>query len=151
MDIFSRKTRSRVMAAIHSRGNRNTELRFAEILRRNGITGWRRHQRLAGSPDFAFPAFKLAVFIDGCFWHGCPVHGRRPQSNRNYWLPKLARNRARDKATTKVLRRKGWLVIRIWEHELPFEKKTVRRFMRALHRTLEIRRSAGSTRLLPTR
>ena len=71
-DVFSKKKRSQVMAAIRSKGNKTTELRLASILRAHGISGWRRHQPLFGKPDFVFRRERLAVFVDGCFWHGCP-------------------------------------------------------------------------------
>lgn len=67
--------------------------------------------------DLVFPTERVAVFIDGCFWHGCPQHGRMPQTNRHYWEPKIARNIARDKRNNAVLEGAGWLVIRAWEHE----------------------------------
>src|SRR5438445_4703761 len=106
------------MAAIRSKGNKDTELRLAAVFRAGGITGWRRHQALPGRPDFVFRRERLVVFVDGCFWHGCPRHGRKPDSNRDYWLPKLMRNRARDRAVGCELRRRGWTVVRIWEHDL---------------------------------
>jgi len=68
-------------------------------------------------PDIIFPTIRVAVFIDGCFWHGCPDHGTNPQRNRDYWGPKLARNRARDVAVDMGLRSAGWQVLRHWEHE----------------------------------
>lgn len=68
-------------------------------------------------PDIVFPKHRIAVFIDGCFWHGCPVHGTRPRSNQAYWDPKLSRNKARDKRNTAMLTSLGWCVIRVWEHE----------------------------------
>jgi DNA mismatch endonuclease (patch repair protein) len=92
-DVFSQKKRSLVMATIRSKGNKDTELKFAAILRAHGVTGWRRHYRLRGKPDFVFPRERLAIFVDGCFWHACPKHGRKPGSNRDYWVPKLERNR----------------------------------------------------------
>jgi DNA mismatch endonuclease (patch repair protein) len=70
-------------------------------------------------PDIVFPRRQVAVFIDGCFWHGCPEHGTTPRSNTHYWIPKLARNRLRDESTTLRLEAAGWLVIRIWEHTDP--------------------------------
>lgn len=106
------------MAAISSKGNKGTELKLAAIFRAHGISGWRRHIKLAGTPDFAFPGKRLAVFVDGCFWHGCPWHGHKPSSNRAFWKRKLDRNKARDKRVTKTLRRAGWQVLRIWEHQL---------------------------------
>lgn len=117
-DVFSIKKRSLVMAAIRSKGNKDTELKLVSILRANHITGWRRNQKIMGKPDFLFRRERLALFVDGCFWHGCPVHGRKPGSNRGYWLKKLARNRLRDKTVVHHLKRKGWSVLRLWEHEL---------------------------------
>lgn len=69
--------------------------------------------------DIVFSKRKIAVFIDGCFWHGCPVHGTAPRANSDYWTPKLARNRARDVETTEQLSAAGWTVMRFWEHEIP--------------------------------
>jgi DNA mismatch endonuclease (patch repair protein) len=117
-DVFTKKKRSQVMAAIRSRGNKATELRLAAILRAAGITGWRRHQPILGHPDFIFRRERLAVFVDGCFWHGCRWHCRMPRDNRPYWQKKISRNAARDQATNKLLRRAGWRVIRIWGHSL---------------------------------
>ena len=106
------------MAAIRSTGNRTTELRLAAIFHAHGITGWRRHQRLPGKPDFVFRRQRLAVFVDGCFWHGCARHLRVPRDNRPYWKHKIARNLQRDRQTNRHLRRAGWRVVRIWEHAL---------------------------------
>jgi DNA mismatch endonuclease (patch repair protein) len=72
-------------------------------------------------PDIVFPARNIAVFIDGCFWHGCPVHATRPATNRAYWEDKIATNQARDAATTAALQANGWTVLRFWEHENPVE------------------------------
>ena len=117
-DVFTKTKRSQVMAAIRARGNKDTELKLAAILRAARITGWRRHQPLPGKPDFVFRSQRLAVFVDGCFWHGCPKHGHNPKSNRAYWLPKLRRNRERDAAISRQLSVAGWTVIRLWEHQL---------------------------------
>lgn len=73
---------------------------------------------LTGKPDFVFPRLKIAVFLDGCFWHGCPSHCRMPSSNINYWNKKIEKNKIRDKKIAKALKMKGWQVIRIWEHEI---------------------------------
>lgn len=115
------------MAAIRSKGNKATELKLVSILRAHGIKGWRRHQPLPGKPDFLFRRERLAVFVDGCFWHGCPKHGRKPGSNRKYWLSKLARNKHRDLAVSKNLRRSGWRVMRIWAHALENTEVTAKR------------------------
>lgn len=117
-DVFTKLKRSQVMSAIRSRGNKDTELKLASIFRAAGITGWRRGQPLPGRPDFVFRRHHLAIFVDGCFWHGCPKHGRQPGSNASYWTPKLARNKARDHEVTRALRRAGWIVLRFWEHQL---------------------------------
>jgi DNA mismatch endonuclease (patch repair protein) len=116
-DIFSKKKRSEVMSAIRSRRNKSTELALASALRRAGINGWRRHLPLPGRPDFAFPKLKLAVFVDGCFWHGCPKHGQMPKTNIDFWKRKIRVNRRRDKKAVTILRGKGWEVIRFWEHD----------------------------------
>jgi len=110
--------RSRMMAAIKGKGNKATELRFMAILRKNHITGWRRGSLLPGRPDFVFPKQKLAVFLDGCFWHGCPRCYRPPSVNVNFWSQKVSKNRLRDKRTTRKLRQMGWKVLRIWECKL---------------------------------
>jgi DNA mismatch endonuclease (patch repair protein) len=117
-DVFSRQKRSMVMSRVRSRGNLVTELRLAQIFRDNGIKGWRRHLRIAGTPDFVFPSVRLVVFVDGCFWHGCPQHGSIPSANRAFWKRKLQRNKERDRKVGKDLRRAGWQVVRIWQHEL---------------------------------
>lgn len=118
VDVFSKSKRSAVMAAIRSRGNKRTELRLIQVFRANNITGWRRGSKLPGRPDFVFPKLKTAVFVDGCFWHSCPKHGRRPLDNASYWLAKFTGNKARDRRVNRELRKRGWKVIRIWEHEL---------------------------------
>lgn len=69
-------------------------------------------------PDIVFTRAKVAVFVDGCFWHCCPIHGTQPSRNSDYWAPKLARNVERDRAQDAALSAQGWTVIRIWEHEL---------------------------------
>jgi DNA mismatch endonuclease (patch repair protein) len=117
-DLFSKRKRSQVMAAIRSKGNKGTELKLASILRAHGITGWRRHRPMPGKPDFIFPKHRLALFVDGCFWHGCRRHCRMPHDNRRYWQAKISRNAARDRATSRLLRQSGWRVLRIWEHSL---------------------------------
>ena len=117
-DVFTKKKRSQVMAAIRSRGNKATELKLASILRAAAINGWRRHQPIPGHPDFIFRRARLAVFVDGCFWHGCRWHCRMPRDNRGYWRLKIARNKKRDRAVSKLLRSRGWRVLRIWGHAL---------------------------------
>jgi DNA mismatch endonuclease (patch repair protein) len=133
-DTVSREKRSDIMRAVRSRGNRVTELVLVRMLRQHKITGWRRHAGLAGNPDFVFRKQKLAVFVDGCFWHGCAKHCRMPKGNSSYWNPKIASNRIRDRQVNRMLRRTGWQVLRIWEHELAQRKqdRCMARIMRAL-------------------
>ncbi|MGD0251774.1 MAG: very short patch repair endonuclease [Verrucomicrobiota bacterium] len=123
-DVFSIHKRSEVMSRIRSRGNKDTELTLAKLLRQHCIAGWRRNQPVFGKPDFIFPKFRLAVFVDGCFWHGCLKHSQPPQSNRSYWREKMIRNRARDRFVSRVLRQAGWRVLRIWQHELKRENES---------------------------
>ena len=131
-DVFSKKKRSKVMAAIRSKGNKDTEGALALIFRAHNITGWRRQLKLPGSPDFAFPERHLAIFVDGCFWHGCKKHSRLPKSNVAYWRAKLGRNVKRDRRSTRLLRQNGWKVLRFWEHSLRREERVVERVKIAL-------------------
>jgi len=179
-DVFTKAKRSEVMSRIRSRGNKDTELALAKLLRANGITGWRRQVEIRGGdvalrrprpvqgrntsgevaplhasgtarrsvptaqthgahrvrrqakdrtpqravpafrvrPNFVFPKLRLAVFVDGCFWHGCPRHATKPKNNAAFWRKKLAGNRKRDRLVTRTLRRAGWRVVRIWECDL---------------------------------
>ena len=117
-DVLSRKQRSRVMAAVRSKGNTATELKIISIFRAHGIKGWRRNQQLPGRPDFVFRRERLAVFVDGCFWHGCRWHCRMPKSRKSFWIPKIARNKTRDQEVGRLLRRRCWGVLRVWEHAL---------------------------------
>ena len=117
-DFLSKTQRSALMSSIKGVGNKDTELVFASLLKAARITGWRRHYPISGRPDFVFPKARLAIFIDGCFWHACPRHSRMPQTNREFWTSKFAANTARDRRVTLELRRLGWHVIRVWEHQL---------------------------------
>jgi len=132
-DCFLPEKRSWNMSRIPSNGNRTTEVRFAKMLRRHRISGWRRRSTLPGRPDFVFPEQMLAVFVDGDFWHGNPKKFRLPKSNVEYWQGKIARNRARDKSVTRSLRYAGWRVVRFWESALKDEETIVARLRRALH------------------
>jgi len=131
-DVFSVKKRSAVMSRIRAKGNKDTEQVLAKMLRTEHIFGWRRHIPLLGSPDFVFQAHRVAVFVDGCFWHCCPKHGRKPDTNGEYWNPKLLRNQQRDRRITRKLRAAGWKVVRIWEHDLQNRSRVVKRVLNAL-------------------
>jgi len=133
MDTVDRKTRSRIMASVKSKGNRSTERRLRSALMRHGISGWRMNvKELPGSPDFVFDAAMVAVFVDGCFWHGCPRCYRRPSTSRAYWDAKVQRNMARDTKKRAMLRRQGWSALRIWEHQLVDLDKVVARIQAKL-------------------
>jgi len=120
------------MALIRSRGNKATELRLIEIFREYGITGWRRNQPLVGKPDFTFRRERVVVFVDGCFWHGCPKCYKRPSSNRKFWDTKVAANRKRDRLVNRELRGLGWHVVRVWQHQLGKSARVAGRVKRAL-------------------
>ena len=122
-DIFTKAKRSDVMSRIRSRGNKDTELALIRVFRAHHITGWRRHQPVFGKPDFVFPKRRVAVFVDGCFWHGCPKHATKPKSNAAFWRKKFAANQSRDRLVTRTLRSANWRVLRIWEHELARKNK----------------------------
>jgi DNA mismatch endonuclease (patch repair protein) len=118
--------RSQVMAAVKSHGNRSTERRLRALFIKYGIRGWHIQAReLPGTPDFVFPNRHIALFIDGCFWHGCKKCYRRPKSKRSYWDKKLQLNITRDRKVNSLLKRDGWKVIRIWEHSLNKSKKYI--------------------------
>jgi DNA mismatch endonuclease (patch repair protein) len=127
--------RSKNMAAIRGAGNITTELLFAKILRKQRITGWRRHLELPGKPDFAFPKLKVAIFVDGCFWHFCPRCTKIPKQNVKYWIEKKRRNKSRDRKVTRQLRDKGWRVLRFWEHALVNEPLIAERVKSAIRQS----------------
>ena len=135
-DVWDKRKRSEVMSLIRSHGNKGTELRLIEIFRIHGIKGWRRKQKLPGKPDFVFAKERLCIFVDGCFWHGCAKCYRPPSSNEVYWDAKVLRNRERDQKVGKQLRKMGWLVLRLWEHELSAkdERRIKSRILRRLER-----------------
>ncbi len=92
---------------------------------------YRLHTGLPGRPDFVFPRLKLAVFVDGCFWHGCPIHYQAPATRAAFWRAKLHNNRRRDVTVNAQLRKAGWTVVRVWEHtvrrDLPRAVAMIRR------------------------
>jgi len=133
-DMWDKKRRSEMMSLIRSNGNKSTELRLILILRAHGITGWRRGQPLPGKPDFVFRKERVCVFVDGCFWHGCPKCYKAPETNPEFWSGKVLRNRARDRKVNRLLRKDGWTVVRIWEHSLKNHSRIAQRLSSALNR-----------------
>lgn len=117
-DVYSKEKRSQVMSLVRSKKNKTTELKLIEIFKQNGIVGWRRNYKVKGHPDFVFLDRKIAIFVDGCFWHGHDCRNTRPAENAEFWQRKRERNIAHDKEITLLFERRGWTVIRIWECEL---------------------------------
>ncbi len=120
-DVFSKKKRSEIMSKVRSKGNVATEKKLIALFKEQGIKGWRRNYKLFGNPDFVFPKEKIAVFVDGEFWHGHPTIGQIPETNREFWENKIESNKKRDRQVNETLERKGWIVVRIWQHELKSE------------------------------
>jgi DNA mismatch endonuclease (patch repair protein) len=106
------------MSKVRSKGNVSTELRLIKIFADLGIKGWRRNYSVKGHPDFIFLKRRIAVFVDGCFWHGHDCRNTRPKQNAEFWALKRERNVIRDKAVTAYFEKRGWVVVRIWECEL---------------------------------
>ena len=117
-DNMSEASRSYTMSQIRARGNTTTELKMIQLMHCSGVKGWRRNQQVLGKPDFIFWKQHVAIFIDGCFWHGCKQCFLKPRSNVEYWDKKIKRNRRRDRQVTNRLTKDGWTVIRFWEHSL---------------------------------
>jgi DNA mismatch endonuclease (patch repair protein) len=134
VDVFTPEKRSRVMAAIRSKGNRSTELRLITVFREHKVIGWRRGYQLYGKPDFVFPRQKVAIFVDGCFWHGCKRCFRMPTTNVAFWVRKIGRNKTRDKEVGTKLKKEGWKVLRLSECIF----KTKCQLLRKLSRVIEI-------------
>lgn len=133
-DPLSKQERSARMSKVRGQGNKSTELYVETVLTDQGIQGWEKHPKgLPGKPDFYFPDYKLVVFVDGCFWHACPVCRRNtPHTRTEFWMQKIDENRRRDNRTHRKLRQQGYHVIRIWEHELKKKDHWLRRIRTAI-------------------
>lgn len=120
MDPMTPQERSAQMAKVRGKNNKSTEGRVEAALLEAGIESWDKHPRiLTGKPDFYFPTYKLALFVDGCFWHACPICKRRtPYARADFWASKIEQNRKRDNRVRRDLRRHGYHVMRVWEHDL---------------------------------
>jgi len=138
-DVFAKTKRSEVMSRIRARGNRDTELRMIALLRTSRIRGWRRKAKLFGKPDLVFPKERIAMFVDGCFWHRHPncKFSYTPKTRVDFWLRKFDQNTARDRLVTRTLRKRGWRVVRIWECDLAPRRthKVISRLRRAFPTT----------------
>jgi DNA mismatch endonuclease (patch repair protein) len=127
-DVFTKAQRSMVMARVRGRDNASTEMRMAGLLRAVKVTGWWRHSPMFGKPDFVFQRAKIALFVDGCFWHGCPRCYSAPKSSAAFWRSKIQHNMRRDSEVSCHLRKRGWRVMRVRECQL----KTPARFLNRL-------------------
>ena len=139
-DIFDKNRRSEIMSHIKSSHNASTEEKLIAVFCAYGFKGWRRKYKIYGKPDFVFHRQKVAVFVDGCFWHGHDCRNTRPKQNEEFWRQKISRNMKRDEAVTKHLEKLGWMVLRIWECEL--KKKNVEKLL-ARFESVGLRRSAS--------
>mgnify|MGYP000693538815 CR=1 FL=1 len=124
-DVFDAEKRSEIMRQVKSKKNKSTELRLIEVFKEKGITGWRRNYAVKGHPDFVFPKRKIAVFVDGCFWHGHDCRNVTPKENSDFWDKKRNYNKAHDEEITKLLTDKGWKVVRVWECELKNKNREI--------------------------
>jgi DNA mismatch endonuclease, patch repair protein len=116
MDVLTPRQRSHCMSRIRGKNTR-PELALREALWSRGFR-YRLHYSITGRPDIVFPGAKVAVFVDGCFWHGCPTHAVKPKTNRAFWSQKIKKNKTRDQTVSDLLMAQGWTVLRFWEHEL---------------------------------
>ena len=122
-DVFNQSKRSQIMSRVRSRNNKSTELKLIQIFKENRIKGWKRGYPVKGHPDFVFLDKKIAIFVDGCFWHGHDCRNTRPSDNAEYWAKKRERNMQHDKEITALFEQRGWTVVRIWECELKKKNK----------------------------
>lgn len=121
-DVFDKEKRSEIMKKVRSKNNKSTELKLIQVFKENNIHGWRRNYEVKGHPDFVFLDKKIAIFVDGCFWHGHNCRNTKPKTNQEYWDKKRERNIKHDKEITEYFENRGWTVIRIWECELKSNK-----------------------------
>ncbi len=131
---FAGLSRGELMSRVRSVGNQTTEKKLARLLREAGLSGWRRHQPIIGRPDFVWPKMKVAIFVDGCFWHGHNCRNLTPKTNAEAWREKIIMTQARDRRANRLLRQQGWKVIRIWECHLT---KSPNRCLMRIRRNLQ--------------
>ena len=118
MDKYNTQIRSKIMKSVKSSENKSTELKFINILKLLNLKHWKRKYNVIGKPDFVFINYKLAIFLDGCFWHGHDCRKLKPTSNQEYWEQKIITNKKRDKKIDVIFTNRGWNVIRFWECQL---------------------------------
>jgi len=132
MDVLTPAQRSFNMSRILSK-NTSPEIILRKLLTAEGIRGYRLHYKILGKPDIVFPKKKITIFIDGCFWHKCKKDFIAPKTNKKFWFPKIKNNIARDKQVNRALKKTGWTVLRIWEHEL---KEISQKFLTKINQAL---------------
>ena len=131
-DVLSPEQRKLNMSRIRGK-NTKPEVKLRKLLYAEKIRGYRIHYNLPGKPDIVFTKKKIAIFIDGCFWHKCPVCFQEPETRKDFWMKKIQSNIERDKKVNRQLKKDGWKVIRIWEHEIRKEpEKTMKRILALL-------------------
>jgi DNA mismatch endonuclease (patch repair protein) len=116
-DVLTKKQRSFNMSQIKGKDTK-PELMLRKLLYAKGIRGYRIHHKLPGKPDIVFIKKKIAIFVDGCFWHKCPVCFVKPKTRTEFWMKKIESNVKRDRMIKKNLEKEGWIVLRFWEHEI---------------------------------
>lgn len=116
-DVLTPEQRAYNMSMIRGK-NTGPEVKLRKMLWTEGIRGYRIHYNLPGKPDITFTKKKIAIFIDGCFWHKCPICFQEPETRKEFWMEKIQSNVGRDKKINEQLKNDGWTVIRIWEHEI---------------------------------
>jgi len=116
-DVHTKKQRSYNMSMIRNKDT-EPELILRKLLTAHGIRGYRINYKLTGKPDIVFTKYKVAIFVDGCFWHKCPKCYREPDNNKEFWVEKINGNMKRDKKVNRQLGEKRWKVLRFWEHLL---------------------------------
>ncbi len=124
-DVFSKDKRSQIMKSVKSSGNKSTEEKLISYFKEKRIVGWKRHYSVKGHPDFVFLDKRIAIFVDGCFWHGHDCRNTSPSDNAEYWNKKRQKNREHDKEVTELFLGRGWNVIRIWECELQKKNRSI--------------------------
>ncbi|MDQ2912654.1 MAG: very short patch repair endonuclease [Chloroflexota bacterium] len=130
------------MARVRTRDTAE-ELELRRALHRRGFR-YRIHSSLPGRPDIVFSTRRIAVFVDGCFWHGCPLHYTAPRVNWEFWKKKVEENRERDVRSDAKLQSAGWAAIHVWQHELgPQLENTLERLSRLLEADSRVEQSAG--------
>jgi DNA mismatch endonuclease (patch repair protein) len=117
MDIFNKRKRSEIMSKVKNKDSK-IEVEFRKALWKEGFRYRKNATNYFGKPDLVLPKYKTVIFIDSCFWHGCPEHCKLPSSNEDFWKKKIKGNKKRDREVNKYYKEKGWKIIRIWEHNL---------------------------------